>query len=119
MHLVNCVISIHSVSWENYIGSDRRTNVFTPIKKNILTSSDRLTNADQVLSVLAGLLGKEIFGVVQPDTLDKHIKVAPDGGSVACNARTKLEQGTDKAVVLSLNAAKNFLPNSQKKPGEE
>ena len=55
---------------------------------------------------------KEILEAKQPETMDEHIQVEQQGGSVARNARKELEKQTGKAVVSPLNAKKNILANS-------
>ena len=56
---------------------------------------------------------KEMLEAKQPETMEEHIQVAQQGGSVARNARKELEKQTGKAVVSPLNAKKNILANSQ------
>ena len=57
---------------------------------------------------------KEMLEAKQPETMDEHIQVAQQGGSVARNARKELEKQTGKAMVSPLNAKKNILTNSQR-----
>lgn len=59
---------------------------------------------------------KEMLEAKQPETMEEHIQVAQQGGSVARNARKELEKQTGKAVVLPLNNKKNILANSQGEP---
>ena len=59
---------------------------------------------------------KEMLEAKQPETMEEHIQVAQQGGSVARNARKELEKQTGKAVVLPLNDNKNILANSQGEP---
>ena len=57
---------------------------------------------------------KEMLEAKQPETMEEHIQVAQQGGSVARNARKELEKQTGKAMVSPLNAKKNILTNSQR-----
>ncbi len=84
---------------------------FKDLKKENLR--DNMTNTELVLNMLAELSTKEISEAKQPETMDEHIQVAHQGGSVARNARKELEKQTGKAVVSPLNAKKNILANSQ------
>ena len=59
---------------------------------------------------------KEMLEAKQPETMEEHIQVAQQGGSVARNARKELEKQTGKAVALPLNDKKNILANSQGEP---
>ncbi len=83
---------------------------------------DNMTNKELVMSMLAELSTKEISEAVQPQTLDAHEDVAKRGGSVAKEARLKLEAETGKKVI-SPQSAKQIRALSQaksKKPeGEE
>lgn len=84
---------------------------FKDLKKENLR--DNMTNTELVLNMLAELSTKEISEAKQPETMDEHIQVAHQGGSVARNARKELEKQTGKAVVSALNAKKNILTNSR------
>jgi len=42
---------------------------------------DNITNAELALNMLAELFTKEISEAKQPETMEKHIKVAHQGGS--------------------------------------
>lgn len=83
---------------------------------------DNMTNKELVMSMLAELSTKEISEAVQPQTVDAHEDVAKRGGSVAKEARLKLEAETGKKVI-SPQSAKQIRALSQaksKKPeGEE
>jgi prophage antirepressor-like protein len=74
---------------------------------------DNMTNKELVLNMLAELSTKEISEVVNPDSFDEHKDVAKRGGSVANEARIKLEEETGKKVVTPLNA-KNRLSIEKK-----
>ncbi len=70
---------------------------------------DNMTNTELVMNMLAELSTKEISEAVQPQTLPEHASVAKRGGSVAKQARLKLEAETGKEVVSSQNAKQNQL----------
>jgi hypothetical protein len=65
---------------------------------------DNMTNTELVLNMLAELSTKEISESKQPETMEEHIKVAHQGGSVARNARKELEKQTGKSAISPLNA---------------
>jgi hypothetical protein len=65
---------------------------------------DNMTNKELIMSMLAELSTKEISEAVQPQTLDEHESVAKRGGSVARQARLKLEDETGKELVSPQNA---------------
>lgn len=75
---------------------------FKGLKKENLR--DNMTNKELILSMLAELSTKEISEVRDPESFDEHIDVARRGGSIAREARLKLEQETGKSVVTPLNA---------------
>lgn len=75
---------------------------------------DNMTNTELVLNMLAELSTKEISEAKQPETMEEHIKVAHQGGSVARNARKELEKQTGKSAVSSLNA-KQVLQSGKNK----
>jgi hypothetical protein len=75
---------------------------------------DNMTNKELVMSMLAELSTKEISEVVQPKTLDDHEDVAKRGGSVAKQARLKLEAETGKKLVSPQNAKQLRLLNQMK-----
>lgn len=54
--------------------------------------------------MLAELSTKEISEAKQPNTMEGHVKVAQQGGSVARNARKELEKQTGKSAISPLNA---------------
>ena len=62
-----------------------------------------MTDNELVLSMLDEISTKEILEAKQPETMDEHIQVAQQGGSVARNARKELEKQTGKAVASPLN----------------
>lgn len=65
---------------------------------------DNMTNKELVLNMLAELSTKEISEISHPDSLSAHEEVAKRGGSVAKEARLKLEAETGKKVVSRQNA---------------
>ncbi len=65
---------------------------------------DNMTNTELILNMLAEASTKDISQATNPDTFDKSIKVAQQGGNVANVARLELEARTGKKVVTSLNA---------------
>jgi prophage antirepressor-like protein len=79
---------------------------FKGLKKENLR--DNMTNKELVISMLAELSTKEISEVSNPETIEEHEDVAQRGGSIARDARLKLEVETGKKVVTPLNA-KNVL----------
>lgn len=75
---------------------------FKGLKKENLR--DNMTNKELVLNMLAELSTKEISEVSNPETFNDHKDVAKRGGSIAKEARLKLEEETGKKVVSPLNA---------------
>ena len=75
---------------------------------------DNMTNTELVLNMLAELSTKEISEAKQPETMEEHIKVAHQGGTVDRNARKELEKQTGKSAVSSLNA-KQVLQSGKNK----
>ena len=73
---------------------------------------DNMTNKELVLNMLAELSTKEISESQDPETFDDHKNIAFQGGSIARNARTELEEKTGQKVVTPLNA-KNILQLKQ------
>lgn len=65
---------------------------------------DNMTNKELVLNMLAELSTKEISEISQPETFDEHKDIARRGGSVALEAKLRLEAETGQAVVSPLNA---------------
>ena len=75
---------------------------FKGLKKENLR--DNMTNKELVLNMLAELSTKEISEATAPTTMQKHKKVARQGGEVARNARLELEAKTGKKVISPLSA---------------
>lgn len=81
---------------------------FKGLKKQSLR--DNMSNMELVLNMLAEASATEISKQKNPKTLDENKTVAKQGGSVAKEARKKLELETCKSVITD----ENFLPNQQK-----
>jgi prophage antirepressor-like protein len=79
---------------------------FKGLKKESLR--DNMTNKELVINMLAEISTKEISEVSNPETMPEHEDIARRGGSIARDARLKLEAETGKKVVSPLNA-KNVL----------
>ena len=63
-----------------------------------------MTNKELVLNMLAELSTKEISEVSNPENFDEHKDIARRGGSIAREARIRLEEETGQAVISPLNA---------------
>lgn len=85
---------------------------FKGLKKENLR--DNMTNKELVLNMLAELSTKEISETNHPETFNEHIGIARRGGSIAYEARVKLEEETGQKVVSPLNA-RQVLEVEQKK----
>ena len=81
---------------------------FKGLKKQSLR--DNMSNMELVLNMLAEASATEISKQKNPKTLDENKTVEKQGGSVAKEARKKLELETGKSVITD----ENFLPNQQK-----
>lgn len=75
---------------------------FKGLKKESLR--DNMTNKELVLNMLAELSTKEISEVSNPENFDGHKDIARRGGSIAREARIRLEEETGQAVISPLNA---------------
>lgn len=75
---------------------------FKGLKKENLR--DNMTNKKLVLNMLAELSTKEISEVSNPENFDEHKDIARRGGSIAREARIRLEEETGQAVISPLNA---------------
>lgn len=75
---------------------------FKGLKKENLR--DNMTNKELVLNMLAELSTKEISQVSDPETFDDHKDIARRGGSIAREARMRLEEETGQVVISPLNA---------------
>lgn len=81
---------------------------FKGLKKESLR--DNMSNMELVLNMLAEVSTTEISKQRNPKTLNENKSVAKQGGSVAKEARKKLELETGKPVITD----ENFLPNQRK-----
>ena len=81
---------------------------FKGLKKESLR--DNMSNMELVLNMLAEVSTTEISKQRNPKTLDENKSVAKQGGSVAKEARKRLEIETGKPVITD----ENFLPNQRK-----
>ncbi len=81
---------------------------FKGLKKESLR--DNMSNMELVLNMLAEVSTTEISKQRNPKTLDENKSVAKQGGSVAKEARKKLELETGKSVITN----ENFLPQKKK-----
>lgn len=86
----------------------REYKVFKGLKKESLR--DNMSNMELVLNMLAEVSTTEISKQRNPKTLDENKSIAKQGGSVAKEARKRLELETGKPVITD----ENFLPNQQK-----
>lgn len=75
---------------------------FKGLKKESLR--DNMTNKELVLNMLAELSTKEISEVSNPENFDGHKDIARRGGSIAREARIRLEEETGQAVISPQNA---------------
>ena len=81
---------------------------FKGLKKESLR--DNMSNLELVLNMLAEVSTTEISKQKNPKTLNENKSIAKQGGSVAKEARKRLELETGKPVVTN----ENFLPNQRK-----
>lgn len=81
---------------------------FKGLKKESLR--DNMSNMELVLNMLAEVSTTEISKQRNPKTLDENKSVAKQGGSVAKEARKKLELETGKSVITD----ENFLQQKKK-----
>ncbi len=87
-------------SWSDHTAKEYKR--LKGLKKENLR--DNMTNRELVLNMLAELSTKDISEVTDPQTMREHEDVARRGGSVAREARIRLEEETGKNVVTPLNA---------------
>ncbi len=96
----------------------REYKKFKGLKKENLR--DNMTNKELVLNMLAELSTKEISAVTNPESFPEHEDVAKRGGTIAKEARLKLEAETGKKVVSPLNAKSiRSLENKKNIPQED
>ena len=75
---------------------------------------DNMTNKELVMNMLAELSTKEISEVTNPQSMNEHEDVAKRGGSVAKEAKLKLEAETGKKVVSKQNAKQLSLSSKNR-----
>lgn len=80
---------------------------------------DNMTNQELVLNMLAELSTTDISKARNPQSFAEHIDVASRGGSIAKEAREKLEQETGKKIVSPLNAKTFFEGQLESSKSEE
>jgi len=81
---------------------------------------DNMTNKELVLNMLAELSTKEISVVTNPESFPEHEDVAKRGGTIAKEAKLKLEAETGKKVVSPLNAKSiRSLENKKNTPQDD
>lgn len=105
--------TLTDIIYQTWAGkSAKEYKAYKGLKKENLR--DNMTNKELVLNMLAELSTKEISEVRNPETFDEHIDVAQRGGSVAYDARKRLESETGTSVVSPLNAKQVRQLNQQK-----
>ena len=87
----------------------RQYKQYKGLKKESLR--DNMTNKELVMNMLAELSTKEISEVTNPQSINEHEDAARRGGSVAKEAKVKLEAETGKKVVSKQNAKQLLLPS--------
>ena len=92
-------------TWSNKTTKEYKQ--FKGLKKENLR--DNMTNTELVLNMLAELSTKQISETKNPETFDEHAQTAVQGGEIARNARSELEQKTGKSVISSLNAKSGMM----------
>ena len=80
---------------------------FKGLKKENLR--DNMTNTELILNMLAEASTNEISKATDPSTFNEHLNVAHKGGSIAKEARLKLEKEIGKSVVTPTNAKQGIL----------
>ena len=79
---------------------------------------DNMTDIELVLNMLAEVSTTAISKQQQPQTFNENKKVAKEGGQVAKNARTDIENRLGQSVVSPLNATNKQLLDTKKKKDE-
>lgn len=74
---------------------------------------DNMTDIELVLNMLAEVSTTAISKQLQPQSLDENKKVARDGGQIAKNARTDIENKLGHSVVTPINANNPQLLNTK------
>lgn len=95
--------SLTDIIYKTWAGmTAREYKSFKGLRKENLR--DNMTNTELVLSMLAELSTTKISEARNPESFDEHQEVARRGGSVANEARLKLEEETGMSAISSLNA---------------
>lgn len=95
--------TLTDIIYQSWAGKTAKEyKAFKGLKKENLR--DNMTNKELVLNMLAELSTTEISEVDNPETFGEHIDVARRGGSVADEARKRLEAETRRPVISPLNA---------------
>ena len=79
---------------------------------------DNMTNQELVLNMLAEMATTDISKARNPQNFTEHADTARRGGSIAKEAREKLELETGKKIVSPLNA-KDYFDQQQKIEGKD
>jgi hypothetical protein len=99
------VATLTDIIYQTWAGKTAKEyKQFKGLKKENLR--DNMTNKELVINMLAELSTKEISEATDPVSFHEHADVARRGGSIAKDARIKLEVETGKKVVTSINARK-------------
>ena len=77
-----------------------------------------MRDIELVLNMLAEVSTTAISKQQQPQTFNENKKVAKEGGQVAKNARTDIENRLGQSVVSPLNATNKQLLDTKKKKDE-
>ncbi len=84
---------------------------FKGIKKENLR--DNMTDIELVLNMLAEVTTTAISKHQQPQTFNENKKVAKEGGQIAKNARTDIENKLGHSIVSPINANAKELLNTK------
>lgn len=105
--------SLTDIIYKTWAGKTAKEyKAYKGLKKENLR--DNMTNKELVLNMLAELSTKEISESANPTFWPEHKDVAKRGGSVAKEARLKLEAETGKKVVSRQNAKDLQLEKNRK-----
>lgn len=99
--------TLTDIIYKTWVGKTAKEyKQFKGLKKENLR--DNMTNQELVLNMLAELSTTDISKARNPQSFDEHMDVARRGGSIAKEAREKLELETGRNVVSPLNAKEYF-----------
>ena len=99
--------TLTDIIYKTWVGKTAKEyKQFKGLKKENLR--DNMTNQELVLNMLAELSTTDISKARNPQSFDEHVDVARRGGSIAKEAREKLELETGRNVVSPLNAKEYF-----------